>query len=133
MPLERNLLHYFVSDALAPYSEDYQTIERGNPTLLRLNGTSYSVHVSYVHDLGNTRENPDEDRIQIQRAVIEGQRDRQQEGIGVAFIGFFEGGKTFVAWEPRYVFSQIQRQAVRSTHAGRTLKRLWSIWLLLGR
>lgn len=110
MPFDRRLLHYFVSDALLPYSEDYRTLERGNPSLLQLNGVQYSVHVSYVHDSGNTRENEDEDRIQIQRAIIEQQRQRAEAGpdehTRVAFIGFFEGGRTFVAWDPRYVLSQ---------------------------
>lgn len=106
MALDKNLLHYFIKDSLVSYSEDFRIFEKENPTLLNLNGTKYSVHVSYVHDSGNMRDNPDEDRIQIQKGIIEGQRRLENDGIKVAFIGFFEDGKTFVAWEPRYVFSQ---------------------------
>jgi putative restriction endonuclease len=126
MALDKNLLHYFVRDALAPYSENFNVLERNNPTILQLNGKTYSVHVSYVHDSGNMRDNPDEDRIQIQRKIIEGQGKSQAEGIEVAFIGFFDGGKTFVAWEPRYVFSQNPKKGgsvyARRSHADLALE-----------
>ena len=128
MALDKNLLYYFVRDALAPYSENFKVLERSNPTLLQLNGTKYSVHVSYVHDSGNMRDNPDEDRIQIQRTIIEGQRASQTAGNRVAFIGFFEGGETFVAWEPRYVFSQNPQKGgsvyARRSHADLALEQL---------
>ena len=128
MALDRNLLYYFVKDALAPYSENFRILEKDNPTLLELNGEKYSVHVSYVHDSGNMRDNPDEDRIQIQRGIIEGQRSLADDGIKVAFIGFFEDGKTFVAWEPRYVFSQNPQKGgsvyARKSHADLVLEQL---------
>jgi putative restriction endonuclease len=37
--------------------------------------------------------------------VIAKQRDRQAKGEKIAFIGFFNPGDVFVAWDPRYVLS----------------------------
>jgi len=105
MALDRELLFYFVRDALAPYSENFRIIDRQNPVRIRLNGENYSTHVSYVHDSGNARDNDDEVRIQLGRRLIEEQRERQERGDRVAFIGFFETGDTFLAWDPRHVFS----------------------------
>jgi len=116
MALDNSLLHYFLRDALAPYSEDFRVVERTNPIQFRLNGRNYSTHVSYVHDSGNTRVNEDEVRIQIGRNLIEEQRERAKSGSRVAFIGFFADGKTFVAWDPRHVFS-LQAKKVVSVYA----------------
>lgn len=129
MPFNRNLLFYFVRDALAPYSEDFHITDRRNPVQMTLNSVRYSVHVSYVHDSGNARDNDDEVRIQLGRRLIEEQRRRQARGDRVAFIGFFDTGDTFVAWDPRHVFSlraktvvsvyarQSQRVSVSTQHA----------------
>lgn len=116
MALDRNLLFYFVRDALAPYSENFHIIDRQNPVQMTLNGARYSAHVSYVHDSGNARDNDDEVRIQLGRGIIEEQRARQARGDRVAFIGFFDTGDTFVAWDPRHVFS-LQAKTVVSVYA----------------
>jgi len=119
MTLDSSLLHHFVRDALAPYSNDFRLLKTGNPCEFRLNGQRYSVHVSYIHDSGNTRDNEDEVRIQIARPLIEYQREKEKEGVGVAFVGFFEGGEAFVAWDPRHVFS-LNAQNVVSVYARAT-------------
>lgn len=116
MTLDNSLLHYFVRDALGPYSEDFRVHDRHNPTTFRLNGNEYSAHISYVHDSGEGRSNPDEVRIQIGRSVIERQRAYFNAGKRVSFIGFFEGGKTFIAWDPRHIFS-LQAEKVVSVYA----------------
>jgi putative restriction endonuclease len=116
MPFDRNLLFYFVRDALAPYSENFHIIDRMNPVRVDLNGSPFSIHVSYVHDSGNARDNEDEVRIQLGRGLINTQRERQTHGQKVAFIGFFEGGETFVAWDPRHVFS-LQTSTLASVYA----------------
>lgn len=116
MPLDNALLYYFVKDALGAYSEDFRITERPNPTQFTLNHQGYSANISYVHDSGNARDNDDEVRIQIARSFIEVQRRREESGLRVAFLGFFEGGKTFVAWDPRHVFS-LQARTVVSVYA----------------
>ncbi len=116
MTLDHNLLFYFVRDALAPYSEDFGIEERSNPVKLKLNKKSYSVHISYVHDSGESRTNEDEVRIQIGRSLIENQRAKQGAGSRAAFVGFFEDGKTFIAWDPRHVFS-LEAQKMVSIYA----------------
>ena len=107
MPLENALLYHFVRDALRPYSENFRVTDRQNPTKFFLNGSPYSTRISYVHDSGNARPDDDEVRIQISRNSIEIQRDRPKAGAQVAFIGFFEGGKIFVAWDQR-MFSRLR-------------------------
>ena len=114
--LDSALLYNFVRDALGPYSEDFRIVDRHNPTILRLNQQTYSTHISYVHDSGNARDNDDEVRIQISRGLIERQRSRVDQGMQAAFLGFFPGGKTFVAWDPRHVFS-LQAKTVVSVYA----------------
>jgi putative restriction endonuclease len=109
MTLDSKLLHYFVRDALVTYSEDLKFSDQGNPVVFELNSEKFSIHVSYVHDSGNKRTNPDEVRIQIARSLIEVQRARQAAGLSIAFIGFFEGGETVVGWDPEYVFSTKQK------------------------
>ncbi|HET7616141.1 MAG TPA: HNH endonuclease, partial [Bacillales bacterium] len=105
MSLNSRLLFYFVRDALAPYSEDFKIVNRANPVQLNLNKKRYSAHISYVHDSGKNRNNPEERRIQISRPSIETQRERKKSGERIAFIGFFEMGDVFVAWDPRHVLS----------------------------
>ena len=105
MTLEKKLLYHFVRDALMPYSEDFTIHAKGNPVVIQLNGKSHSIHISYVHDSGNSRPNPDEVRIQISRSLIDKQRQHSASGRNVAFLGFFSGGKTFIAWDPRHIFS----------------------------
>jgi len=116
MALDSSLLYYFVKDALIEYSENFRIIDRKNPNIFDLNGSRYSSHVSYVHDSGNARVNEDEARIQIGRGLIEVQRKRQADGYRVAFLGFFEDGETFVAWDPRHVFS-LEAKTVVSVYA----------------
>ena len=83
---------------------------------MTLNRACYSAHVSYVYDSGNARDNDDEVRIQLGRGIIEEQRARQARGDRVAFVGFFDTGDTFVAWDPRHVFS-LQAQTAVSVYA----------------
>lgn len=116
MTLDKSLLYHFIKDAIGPYSEDFRFLDKRNPVQFNLNGNIYSAHVSYIHDSGNSRDNEDEVRIQIGRGLIEMQRARFNAGTRVAFLGFFEGGETFVAWDPRHVFS-LQAQTVVSVYA----------------
>lgn len=106
MAINTSSLIYFLTDAVSAYTEDFTLIQRENPVLFEMNGVQYSVHISSVHDSGNSRANPDEQRIQIQRSVIDKQRSRHQNGIVTLFIGFFPDGTVFTAWEPEHVFSQ---------------------------
>lgn len=103
--MKRSILHHFIRDAIQPYSEDFQILDRMNPVRFALNKKIYSAHISYIHDSGNARFNDDEVRIQIGRARIEEQRERKRAGDRVVFIGFFASGKAFVAWSPDYVFA----------------------------
>lgn len=116
MVLHNKLLPHFIRDALGSYSEDFRITDWHNPTQFNLNQKSYSARVSYVHDSGNTRGNDDEVRIQISRSVIDKQQSRANAGMRVVFLGFFEGGKTFVAWDPRHVFS-LQANTIMSVYA----------------
>src|SRR5690554_114904 len=116
MALDSSLHHYFVHDSLKLYSEEFRIDDRHNPIRLRLNGHPYSIHVSYIHDSGNARDNDDEARIQINRNLIDIQKARSEQGIQPAFIGFFPGGKVFVAWDPRHVFS-LQARTIVSVYA----------------
>lgn len=102
---DKSLLHFFVGDALRSYSENFIPPTRENPSRFVLNGLSYSAHLSYVHDSGENRDNDDETRVQISRRTIENQRRNASSGDRVAFLGFFAGGKVFVAWDPNYVLS----------------------------
>ena len=110
--MRRDLLHYSVQDSLRPYCEDLTIIKKSNPVIVQFNGISHSLHLSQVHDSGNRRPNEDEVRIQIQARSIQEQRSRREEGMNVAFVGFFEGSQTFVAWDPEYVFSLQARRTV---------------------
>ena len=121
MTMDRGLLYHFVRDALRTYSEAVRVEERGNPTRVQFNGGRYSLQISYIHDSGNSRVNDDEVRIQISRTLIEQQREREQLGERVAFVGFFEGGRSFVAWDPEHVFS-LQAQTVVSVYARQSLE-----------
>lgn len=99
-------LGYFLTDALAAYSENFSILKRGSPVLVALNGKKYSIHISSIHDSGENRENDDEERIQIQKATIDAQREQATDGVTALFIGFFPDGSVFTGWEPNYVFSQ---------------------------
>ena len=103
--MDSSLLHYFARDSLASYSEDFRVTDRTNPAQFDLNGRPYSARISYVHDSGEERPNPDEARIQISRSSIEEQRTRAAAGTRTAFMGFFEQGDVFVAWDPRHVYA----------------------------
>lgn len=109
---DKNLLHFYVRDSLRGFSENFVPLQGENPFRFRLNETPYSVHISFVHDSGESRVNEDETRIQISRTQIDLQRDRQGAGDSVAFVGFFEDGEVFVGWDPQHVFSLRARTAV---------------------
>lgn len=106
MVVSTNSLIYFLTDAVAAYTDDFSLLRRDNPVLIEMNGNQFSVHISSIHDSGNSRPNDDEQRIQIRRSVIDLQRARQEAGITALFIGFFDSGGIFTAWEPAHVFSQ---------------------------
>jgi putative restriction endonuclease len=103
--MKPSLLYYFARDSLASYTEDFNITDRKNPVQFQMNGRSYSVRISYVHDSGKERPNADEVRIQIGRTSIDEQRTRASTGVATAFIGFFEGGDVFVAWDPQHVYA----------------------------
>ncbi len=105
MSFRKELLHYFLEDALKAYSEDFLALDISNPVKFELNGLNYSAHISYVHDSGENRTNDDEARIQLQRNIIRQQEENLRQGYIPAFIGFYEKGKTFVAWDSAYIFS----------------------------
>lgn len=107
---DNSLLYYFVRDSLKSYSENLRFTERNNPLSFMLNGTTYSLHISYIHFAD--RMNPDEYRIQIDRAEFNRLRQRQAAGHNVRFIGVFEGGEVFVGWEEEYGFSLNAQQRV---------------------
>ena len=116
MKFENKLMYYFVRDALRTYSDDFVIIDYNNPIQIELNGYKYSIHVSYVHDSGNTRPNDDERRIQISRDRIDNQKYHLENSFRTAFLGFFEDGKVFVAWDPRHVYS-LKAETVVSVYA----------------
>ena len=115
MTFNKQLLPHFIRDALRPYSEDF-AMSGKNPVAVRLNGKEYSTHVSYVHDSGANRSNPDEVRIQIPRKLIDQQKNEFNKGRKTAFIGFFEDGETFVGWDSQYIFLS-QAQTIVSVYA----------------
>lgn len=106
MVVSTSSLIYFLTDAISAYTEDFSLLRRDNPVRFEMNGNQFSVHISSIHDSGNSRPNDDEQRIQIQRSVIDLQRAREGAEITALFIGFFDSGRIFTAWEPAHVFSQ---------------------------
>lgn len=107
---DNSLLYYFVRDSLKSYTENLRFTERSNPLGFTLNGNTYSLHISYIHFAD--RANPDEYRIQIDRAEFNRLRQRRENGHNVCFIGVFEGGEVFVGWEEEYGFSLNAQQRV---------------------
>ncbi len=106
MAISTSSLLYFLTDSLAAYSDDFRIINRQNPIEFVFNAINYSVHISSIHDSGNTRKNDDEERIQIRKSVIDLQHSRGAAGTVPLFLGFFSDGKVFSAWEPDHVFAQ---------------------------
>ena len=116
MPLNSNLMYHFVKDALRTYSDDFIIFDFRNPVQIGLNGHKYSIHVSYVHDSGNKRTNPEERRIQIGRNRINQQQHHLKDSFRTAFLGFFQNGDVFVAWDPEHVYS-LKGEKVMSVYA----------------
>lgn len=116
MKLDNKLMYHFVKDALRTYSDDFVITDSGNPVQIRLNEHKYSIHVSYVHDSGNARANDDERRIQISRSRIDKQKYHLENSFRTAFLGFFEDGKVFIAWDPRHVYS-LEAKTIVSVYA----------------
>lgn len=106
MSLNENHAFFSMADALRPYTDDLRFVTSQNPIQLSMNGKIYSIHTSIIHDSGNSRENENEQRIQISQKTIKLQIDREKSGSEVLFIGFFPDGTGFTAWEPAYVLSQ---------------------------
>ncbi|MGO3127040.1 MAG: HNH endonuclease [Luteimonas sp.] len=117
---DKSLLHFFVRDSLRSFSESFYPGLGDNPFRFSLNGRKYSVHISFVHDSGASRDNDDETRIQISRSQIEIQRARHGAGERVAFVGFFSDGEVFVGWDPRHVFS-LNAKTVVSIYARQSM------------
>src|SRR5690606_4316321 len=113
---ERELLHFFALDPLRKYSEDFVPLDGNNPFRFRLNGVTYSIHISFIHDSGANRDNDDEVRIQISRAQIDLQKTRAACGEVIGFLGFFREGDVFVGWDPAHVLS-LQAKTVVSVYA----------------
>ncbi len=103
MNLDRRLLYNFATNPLRRYSDNFEIIETGNPFLFKLEGERYSVHISYIHDSGNARTNEDEARIQIGRNRINQQIENRRNGYKTYYIGFFNTGDVFTAWDPEKV------------------------------
>ena len=116
MNYDTSLLFYFVKDALSQYSEDFRIEDKVSPIIFTLNQRRFSAHISFVHDSGNARGNADEVRIQLSRAAINKQLERKDQGYEIAFLGFFEDGNSFVAWEPEYIVS-LSSSSVVSVYA----------------
>lgn len=105
MAIPIRTLRYFLRDAVAAYTEDVELLEPANPMVVSMNDASYSVHILSITDSGEGRENDDEQRIQIRRGTRKEQQRRQRAGTTPLFIGFFEEGDAFTAWDPEHVFS----------------------------
>ena len=108
-------LYYFLYDSIAKYSVDFSFELRDNPSIVRLNGRRYSIHISYIHDSGKTRKD-DELRKQVSRGVRDYQENRLQDGCSVAFIGVNADMSVFVAWDPTHVLS-LQAETTASVYA----------------
>lgn len=119
---ERELLHFFALDPLRKYSEDFVPLDGNNPFRFRLNGVTYSIHISFIHDSGANRDNDDEVRIQISRAQIDLQKTRAACGEVIGFLGFFREGDVFVGWDPAHVLS-LQAKTVVSVYARQSMYR----------
>jgi putative restriction endonuclease len=117
MSLSWQSLVFFLRDSLSGYSENFLVLKNQNPAIVNLNGQTFSVHISNIHDSGNTRKNPDEERIQINKGIIQEQRERSKAGATPLFLGFFQSGEVFTAWEPAYVFSQNPKVGGGSVYA----------------
>ena len=105
MTYDKKLLHFYVTDALRGYSDNTIFLNSQNPLVFSLNGIRYSAHISYVHDSGENRDNDDEARIQISREHLNIQRAYKEQGIIPVFLGFFQSGEVFTAWDPEQLFS----------------------------
>lgn len=112
--LSENTRRHFISDALRRYSEDVTLVGTADPFQVRLNGKPYSIHVAPIH--GASRENDDEERIQVPAALRDVQSSRQAAGITPIFVGVYPNGEAFSAWEPEYVLS-LQSADVGSIYA----------------
>ena len=101
----RDLLYFFLENALRGYSENFQILDPINPVKFKLNDRLYSAHISYIHDSGEHRDNDDEARIQIQRPTLDKQKENKRIGYQPLFLGFFLGGDVFCAWDSEHVLS----------------------------
>lgn len=106
MNFEKHLLDQFLFEPLRLFSASFFIIRRGNPFLFSLEGIKFAAHISYIHDSGNTRTNDDEVRVQIQRSSLDKQLDYRNSGYQTCYLGFFERGDAFIAWDPAHVESK---------------------------
>ena len=110
MRSRQNFEYFTVRDALMQYSKNTVFSTQRTPLKVRLNGNGYSIHVATLQGSGRNRD--DEARIQLRRSLIEEQRQSQNKGDRVAFIGLFKEGDAFIAWDPNHVFSLRARDMV---------------------
>ncbi|HEX8486795.1 HNH endonuclease signature motif containing protein [Sphingomonas sp.] len=103
MGINERSMQFLLADALRAYTQDFLLLSATNPYLVLVNGQRYSVHASEIHFAA--RANADEWRIQVPRATINLQRQRQTVGDIPLFIGFFPKDGVFAGWEPEYVLS----------------------------
>lgn len=108
-------LYYWLYDSIRNYSVDFAFESRGNPSIIRLNGSRYSIHLSYIHGSGNTRESG-ELRKQVSGTVRDYQDRQLQDGCTVAFVGVDAEASVFVAWDPKHVLS-LQAPTTASIYA----------------
>ena len=88
--------------ALEEYTGEITVKDQERPILINLNGEDVSV---YIGNLGRVTREPNNVRHAPSKKNIGIQRDRHKSGIKVAFIGMFDGGNNYCAWNPQNIFS----------------------------
>jgi putative restriction endonuclease len=116
MKLDNKLLYNFATSPLRKYSDTFEINNIGNPFQFKLEGEIYSIHISYIHDSGNARDNEDERRIQISRQQIDKQIDFSENGYKTFYIGFYPRGEVFTAWDPEKI-SAVSARTITSVYA----------------
>lgn len=103
MKKSRSTVYNVIRDSLMKYSKHVSIFGRRNPIMVNLNGNKYFIHANFTHGTGRGR--PNELRTQLGRSSIGKQQENKNRGSHVAFIGIFEAGDVFVAWNPDHIFS----------------------------
>ena len=87
---------------LKEYTKDTVITDNKDPILLNLNGEEISVYLSNLTQLHNYNNKV---RIAPKRNEIDIQKHRHKNGVTVAFLGTFDGGKNYCSWNLPHVFS----------------------------